>query len=89
MENMLCLEPDALAIFGNSHPLTRHPGKVLSKFNPDKKEFMEDHVNKFMLALRILNVEHKDIVYRLFPFTFEGKASTWYFLLTLGSIHNW
>ena len=50
---------------------------------------MEDHVNKFMLALKILNVEHEDEVCRLFHFTFEGRASTWYFSLNLESINGW
>ena len=37
----------------------------------------------------VLDVEHEDVVCRLFPYTFEGKASTWYFSLTAGSITSW
>ena len=58
MANIPWLVVDALGIPKNLHPLPRHHVKVLSKFNPDKKLPIEDHVNKFMLALILLNVEH-------------------------------
>jgi hypothetical protein len=31
----------------------------------------------------------KDVVCRLFPYTFENSASTWYFNLPVGSITSW
>jgi hypothetical protein len=34
-----------------------------------------------------MNVQHEDIVCRLFPYTFENKASTWYY--NLSSIRSW
>ena len=42
-----------------------------------------------MLAIQTLNVQHEDMVCQLFPLTFEGKTSTWYFSLVQGSITNW
>jgi hypothetical protein len=36
-----------------------------------------------------MNVEHEDVVYRLFPYTFENKVSTWYYSLPIGSITSW
>ena len=78
-----------MAVPGNQHPLPKHPEKLLPKFNPEQKELEEDHVKKFMLAVRLLHIEHEDVVCRLFPYTFEGKASTWYFSLTVGSITSW
>ena len=36
-----------------------------------------------------MNVQHEDVVCRLFPLTFEGKAVVWYFSLTQGSITSW
>jgi hypothetical protein len=36
-----------------------------------------------------MNVQHEDVVFRLFSYTFENKASTWYFNLPFGSITNW
>ena len=42
-----------------------------------------------MLAVQTMNIQHEDVVCRLFPLTFEGKASTWYFSLVQGSITNW
>ena len=83
------LAQDAVVVPGDQHPLPKHPEKLFPKFNPELKEPAEDHVKKFMLAVRLLDVEHEDVVCRLFPYTFEGKASTWYFSLTTGSITNW
>ena len=70
---------------GVQHPLRKHSDKILLKFNPDNKEPAEVHVDKFVLSIQTMNVQHEDIVYCLFPLTFEGKASTWYFSLFQGS----
>jgi hypothetical protein len=42
-----------------------------------------------MLAIRLRNVEHEDVVCRLFPYTFEGNASTWYFAQQPHTIVSW
>jgi len=42
-----------------------------------------------MLAVNLKGVQHENFVCRLFPYTFEGKASMWYFALPQGSITNW
>jgi hypothetical protein len=73
------LDQDVVAVPGAQHPLPKHPEKWLPKFDPDSKQIAEDHIKKFMLAIRLRNVEHEDVVCRLFPYTFEGNASTWYF----------
>jgi hypothetical protein len=73
------LDQDVVAVPGAEHPLPKHPEKWLPKFDPDEKQIAEDHIKKFMLAIRLRNVEHEDVVCRLFPYTFEGNASTWYF----------
>jgi hypothetical protein len=36
-----------------------------------------------------MNVEHEDVMCKLFPYTFEGKSSTWYFSLLQASITRW
>jgi hypothetical protein len=36
-----------------------------------------------------MNVQHEDVVCRLFPYTFNNSASTWYFNLPVGSITSW
>jgi hypothetical protein len=83
------LDQDAVAVPGPQHPLPKHPEKWLPKFDPDSKQIAEDHIKKFMLAIRLHNVEHEDIVYRLFPYTFEGNASTWYFAQQPHTIMSW
>ena len=42
-----------------------------------------------MQVIRLRKVIHEDVVYRLFPYTFEGKASSWYFSLEAISIPPW
>jgi hypothetical protein len=64
------LDQDAVAVPRAQHPLPKHPEKWLPKFDPDSKQITEDHIKKFMLAIRLHNVEHEDVVCRLFPYTF-------------------
>jgi hypothetical protein len=41
-----------------------------------------------MLGIQLMNVQYEDVVCHIFPYTFQNKASTWYFNLTIGSITN-
>lgn len=47
---------------------------------------VEEHVNKFMLSLKLGVLQHGDQVCKLFPFTIKGKATTRYFTLVNHSI---
>jgi cell division septum initiation protein DivIVA len=42
-----------------------------------------------MLAIRLHNVKHEDVICRLFPYTFEGNDSTWYFAQQPHTIVSW
>ena len=42
-----------------------------------------------MLAIRPRSVEHEDVVCRLFPYTFDGNSSTWYFAQQTQTIVSW
>ena len=59
------------------HALPKHPKRVLPKFDPGKGVSVEDHLQNFYLALNLLNVDHEDVVCRIFHYTFEPKASSW------------
>jgi hypothetical protein len=83
------LDQDVVAVPGARHPLPKHLEKWLPKFDPDSKQIAEDHIKKFMLSIRLRNVEHEDVVCRLFPYTFEGNASTWYFAQQPHTIVSW
>jgi hypothetical protein len=83
------LARDALAILGWVHNLPRHPEKLLPKFDPETSGLPEDHIKKFILAIRLMNVQHEDVVCRIFPYTFEKSTSPWYFNLPVGSITSW
>ena len=71
------------------HPLPKHPEKWLPKFDQDSNQSAEDHIKKFMLAIRLRSVEHDDVVCRLFPYTYEGNSSTWYFSQQPQTIVSW
>lgn len=76
--------PSALALNGVMHRLPKHAERLLPKYDPDLLSSPEDHIKKYLLAIHFMNVQHEDIVCRLFPYTFENKASTWYFNLPVG-----
>ena len=78
-----------MSILGDQHRLPKIPDKWLPKYNPDEKIHVEDHIKTFIQAIRLRKVIHEYVVYRLFPYTFEGKYSTWYFSLEVGSIPSW
>ena len=80
---------NAIVVPGAQHPLPKHPEKLLPKFDHDNDVTLEDHIKQFMLSLRLKNVQHDDVVCRLFPYTFVGQASTWFFSLAVGSIASW
>jgi hypothetical protein len=42
-----------------------------------------------MLVVRIQSVENEDIMCRSFRYTFEGNASTWYFVQQPQTIVSW
>jgi hypothetical protein len=63
--------------------------KVLPKFDPDKSRSLEDHLNIFFLDTHLPNVQHEDVVCRIFPYAFSCKESTWYFIFPPGSITEW
>ena len=80
-ENRPWLAVDAVALPEIQHSFPKHPKKLLPKFDPDNDVSPKDHIKEFMLSLRLLDVQHEDVVCRLFPYTFVGQASTWFFSL--------
>ena len=87
--NIPWLAADVVAVPGAQNPLTKHPEKLLPKFDPDNGVTPQDHIKQFMLSLILLDIEHEDVVCRLFPYTFVGQASTRFFSLAIGSIASW
>jgi hypothetical protein len=87
--NQPWLSKDSLAIPGRVHKLPQHLDKLLPKFDPEASGLPEDHIKKFILAIRLMNVQHEDVVCRIFSYTFENLASAWYFYFLVGSITNW
>ena len=66
-----------------------HPEKWLPKFNPEAGMLAEEHINNFMLSINLNEVTNEDAVVRIFPYTLQGTAGPWYFLLPSGSITSW
>ena len=78
-----------MSIPGTLNPLHKHPEWLLLKFHPNNVVLLEDHVKQFIIALNLMNVKYEDVICRLFPYTFKGKASTWFFNLASISITSW
>jgi hypothetical protein len=83
------LSEGALNLAEPLHEMPRKPEKLLPKFDPDRPGSPEDHIKNLFLATHLLNVQHEDVVCRIFPYTFVGRASTWYFNLPPNSITSW
>ena len=62
---------------------------MLPKFNGEGNVSVAEHIRRYESILRLFNVIHKDVACRLFSFTFEGKASLWFYFLPLNSISSW
>ena len=63
---------------------------MMPKFNPSENILVDDHLQRFYLAIEGLSVgEHEDVVCRLFPLTLKGVAASWYFSLPANSITDW
>jgi hypothetical protein len=87
--NQPWLARDSLEILGWVHNLPQHTKTLLPKYDPEISRLPEDHIKNFILAIRLMNVQHEDVMYRIFPYTFENSASTWYFSFPVGSITSW
>jgi len=83
------LDQDVVVVLGPQHPLPKHLEKWLPKFDHDSKQSVEYHIKKFMLVFRLRNVAHEDVVCMMFPYTFEGNTSTWYFTQQPQTIVSW
>ena len=69
------------------HDLPKAFDKMLPKFDPSEKILVDDHLQSFYLPVEGLRAgEHEDVVYRLFPHTLKGVATSWYFSLPADSI---
>ena len=53
---------NALSISGPPNPLPKNLDKLLPKFDPDDDILPKTHIDKFMLAVNIMNVKHEDVV---------------------------
>jgi hypothetical protein len=80
---------NALTIPGPQNPLPRHPEKLLPKFDLENDILPEDHINKVILAMNLINLQHEDVVCKLFFFTLQGKTSSWFFNLAPRSMTSW
>jgi hypothetical protein len=61
----------------------------LPKFDPDDDILPKTHIDKFMIAMNIMNVQHEYAACKLFCLTLQVKASSWFLNLLFGSITSW
>jgi hypothetical protein len=70
-----CITIDVIYVLGPTHPLPKKPQKLLPKYDLDDDVSPKYHIKQFMDALKLMNVEHEDVVCRLFPHTLQGKST--------------
>ena len=63
----------AVAVPSVQHQLPKHPDQILPKFDLDNKEPTENHVEKIILAVQNMNVQHEDVVFCLFPLNLKVR----------------
>ena len=78
---------DEVLIPRKLHKFPKNPKKRLPRFNPDDRILVEYHIKNYIQAIILRSVLHEDVVCRLFPYSFEGQDSTWYFSLEATSIN--
>ena len=61
--NQPWLARDDFSIPRRVHNIPQHPKKLLPKFDPETSGLPEDHIKKFILAIRLMNVQHEDVVF--------------------------
>ena len=54
--NIPWLIVDAIAVPGSQHPFLKHLEQLLPKFDPNNDVSPEDHIKKFMISLRLMDV---------------------------------
>ena len=56
------LRRGAVVVLGLQHNLPKHPDKLLPKFDTDDKGLAKNHIDKFILVVQTMNVQHEDVV---------------------------
>ena len=79
----------ALSLQGPLHELPKKVVNFLLKFDGEGNVFATEHIRRYESILRLFNVIYEDVACKLFPFTFEGKASLWFYFLPLNLISSW
>ena len=61
-----CLRRDVVAVPRLQHNLPKHLYKLLPKFDLDNKGLAKNHIDKFILVVKTMNVQHEDVLCQLF-----------------------
>ena len=64
-----------LSLQGPLHELPKKEVDIFPKFDGEGNVSVTDHNRRYESILCLFNVIHDDVACKLFPFTFEGKAS--------------
>ena len=81
--------PEEVSMPAPLSQIPAHPEKWLPNFNLEAGMLAEEHINNFMLSINLNGVVNEDVVVRIFPYTLQGTARSWYFSLQSGSITSW
>lgn len=74
---------------GVLHKIPRHIERFLTKYDPNRRVKVEDHLDTFYLHLQTLEVRYDDVSCILFPCILDDRATVWYHNVLVNSIQNW
>ena len=63
--------------------------KLLPRFTEEDNTSAQRHIENFCAFAENVNVEHLDVVLRLFFQSLEGEAHKWFNSLTENIVHTW
>lgn len=74
---------------GGIHDFPRNPDKFCSKFYYLGGRMANEHIEAFKDAVVRNNIEHQDVLYRIFPYSLGKNEYNWYLTLPTNSISGW
>ena len=74
--------------FPNPVPTMDVWGDCLPRFRESKEDNPSDHLIRFHQYMVQLNIQHEDVIMKMFMYSLEQDAREWYFSLPAASISS-
>lgn len=78
-----------ISLQGKFHDLLENPDKFTPRYIYEESKTAEDHIKVFKEICNRKQVQHEDVVVRLFPYTFGKMSFQWYLNMPPACITDW